>query len=50
MCLGEEDEAKDGADEDWMIISSYYMKNVGGPLNLDCIILKKNVKKKKKIQ
>ena len=27
---------KDGADEDWMVIPSFYLKNVGGPLIFDC--------------
>ena len=27
---------KDSVDEDWMVIPSYYLKNVGGPLIFDC--------------
>ncbi|KAL9972503.1 hypothetical protein ACROYT_G018819 [Oculina patagonica] len=27
---------QDGANEDWMIIPSWYLKNVGGPLIFDC--------------
>ena len=27
---------KDGADKDWMVIPSFYLKNVGGPLIFDC--------------
>ena len=27
---------KDGVDKDWMVIPSFYLKNVGGPLIFDC--------------